>query len=160
METDKYIFLSVHADGITLNDDDDDDDERCTYPDSTLPEVLQFIGNTNETLTTVIAIDANTTLPPNIPNTIGKFTLTPLPTHNTISQNRILNLIEPLSLKDPQTYAQKGFTNLVTRKENESESQIEHMLIPQHKKGKAYVSQSTDEEIKSDHHPIALHIED
>ena len=63
-------------------------------------------------------------------------------------------------LQGPQTYAQKGFTNLVTRKENDSESQIDYMLIPQHKKGKAYVSKSTDEEPKSDHRPIVLHIED
>lgn len=72
IKTDKYIFLSIHANGITLNDDDD---ERCTYPDATLPEFLQFISSSNETFKAVVGIEANTTLLPNIQNITGKFTL-------------------------------------------------------------------------------------
>ena len=88
----------MYASDVTHND------ERSNYPD-TIAEIYDFIRDSNETLATVIGIDANATLLPYIPNITGKFTLPPLPTHNQLSRNRILNLIGPLKLKAPQTYA-------------------------------------------------------
>ena len=134
-------------------------DEVSDYPEA-CANIHEWIGNDNNTHTTIIGIDANTTLPRNIPNITGNFILEPLSLHNPLSQSRILNLIEPLGLKAPQTYAQKGHNNLVTRSENGSQSQIDYILCPQHKKGKAYVMKFTGENLKSDHHPVILYMDD
>lgn len=155
VKTDKHIYISIHANDITKNDEATNFPERCT-------DIHKWIGDSNNHLTTIIGIDANTTLLPNMTNITGQFTLPPLPSHNNLSRNRILNIIELLGLKALQTYAQKGFDNLVTRSENNSRSQIYYILIPQHKKLKAYVSKTNgkDADLKSDHHPIIVYIEE
>ena len=95
IKTDKHIYISVHAHKIEKNDETSDYPEACA-------NIHEWIGNDNDTHTTIIGIDANTTLPRNITNITGNFTLNPLQSHNRLTQNRILNLIEPLRLKAPK----------------------------------------------------------
>ena len=97
VKTDKHIYISIHANDITKNDEASDYPEMCA-------KIHEWIGDSNDTVTTRIGIDANTTLLPNITNLTGNFTLPPLPSHNELSRNRILNIIEPLRLKAPPPY--------------------------------------------------------
>ena len=103
VKTDRHIYISIHATDITKNDDASDYPEMCAT-------IHEWIGNSNETHTTIIGIDANTTLHPNITNITGNFLLKPLSTHNDLSRNRILTLIEPLGLKAPKLMLRKDMT--------------------------------------------------